>query len=129
MANYPTDLKYTKTHEWVRLHDHLVEVGVTDFAQHQLSDITYVELPAVDQRFDSNEEIAVVESIKAAADVYAPIAGVVAEVNPTLDNSPETINSDPYGAGWLFRMDPDNVHDMDELMSADEYEASLPEEE
>ncbi len=129
MSNYPSDLKYTKTHEWVRLHDHLAEVGVTDFAQHQLSDITYVDLPAVDQRFDSNEEIAVVESIKAAADVYAPIAGVVAEVNPAIENSPEMINTDPYGAGWLFRMDPDNVQDMDELMSADEYEASLPEEE
>ncbi len=129
MGNYPSDLKYTKTHEWVRLHDHLVEVGVTDFAQHQLSDITYVELPAIDQRFDSNEEIAVVESIKAAADVYAPIAGVVAEVNPDIESAPETINSDPYGAGWLFRLDPDNIHDMDELMGADEYEASLPEEE
>ncbi len=129
MSNYPNDLRYTKTHEWVRHHDHLVEVGVTDFAQHQLSDITYVELPAVDQRFDSNDEIVVVESIKAAADVYAPVSGVVAEVNPAIESAPELINADPYGAGWLFRMDPDNIDDIDGLMSANEYESSLPEEE
>ena len=129
MRNHPKDLRYTKTHEWVRQHDHLVEVGITDFAQHQLSDITYVELPEVDQRVDSEEEAVVVESIKAAADVYAPVSGVVVEVNTDLEDAPEVINTDPYGAGWIFRIDPDNMDDVKALMSADQYETSLPDEE
>lgn len=129
MGNYPKDLRYTKSHEWVRQHDHLVEVGITDFAQHQLSDITYVEMPDIDQRFDSGEEVVVLESIKAATDVYAPVSGVIAEVNSALAGSPDVINNDPYGAGWLFRIDPDNIEDIKALMSADEYEDSLPEEE
>lgn len=129
MRNHPKDLQYTKTHEWVRRHDHVIDVGITDFAQHQLSDITYVELPEIDRRFDSSEEVVVVESIKAATDVYAPVSGVVVEVNANLESSPEVINSDPYGAGWLFRMEPDNIEDVDGLMSSDEYESSLPEEE
>lgn len=128
MRNHPADLRYTKTHEWVRKHDHFLEVGITDFAQHQLSDITYVEFPELDRRFDSNEEIVVVESIKAATEVCAPVSGIVAEVNESLQSSPETINTDPYRAGWLFRIDPDNMDDIDGLMTAEEYEASLPEE-
>ena len=129
MRNHPKDLRYTKTHEWVRQIDHLVEVGITDFAQHQLADITYIELPEVDQRFDSKEEVVVLESIKAATDVYAPISGVVIEVNSELENSPDVINSDPYGSGWLFRMDPDNADDIASLLAAEEYEDSLPEDE
>ncbi len=129
MRNHPKDLQYTKTHEWIRQHDHVIEVGITDFAQNQLSDITYVELPEIDQRFDSGDEVVVVESIKAATEVYAPVSGIVVEVNTDLGGSPDVINSDPYGGGWLFKMEPDNMDEVDGMMSAEEYEASLPEEE
>lgn len=126
MLHNPDDLRYTKTHEWVRMKDGMIEVGITDFAQHQLSDITYVELPELDRHLDAGEEAVVVESIKAAADVYAPIAGTVVEVNEALANTPDIINSDPFGAGWLFRMNPDHADKVDALMSAKAYEAKLP---
>ena len=125
MSNQPKDLKYTKTHEWIRRHEQQIEVGITDFAQHQLSDITYVELPEVGNNFVANDEAVVVESIKAASDVYAPVSGVITEVNDALANAPEVINSDPYGQGWLFRMTPDNMADVDALMNAGQYELSL----
>ncbi len=127
-TSHPQDLRYTKTHEWVRIHDQLLEVGITDFAQHQLSDITYVELPELDARFEAGEEVAVVESIKAASDIYAPIAGEIAEVNEALNDAPEVINSDPFGAGWLFRIKPDNIEDVESLLSASAYEALIPKE-
>lgn len=126
MAHSPDDLKYTKTHEWVRSKDGLIEVGITDFAQHQLSDITYVELPELNRHLDAGEEAVVVESIKAASDVYAPIAGTIVEVNEALADTPEIINSDPFNAGWIFRMNPDNADDADALLSAEAYEADLP---
>ena len=128
MLHNPDDLKYTKTHEWVRTKDDVIEVGITDFAQHQLSDITYVELPELNRHLDAGEEAVVVESIKAASDVYAPIAGTIVEVNEALANTPEVINSDPFGAGWIFRMKPDNADDVDALLSAEAYEANLPSE-
>jgi len=127
--NHHEDLKYTKTHEWVRKHDTMIEVGITDFAQRQLSDITYVELPEVDQHVTVNDEVVVVESIKAASDVYAPVPGTIVEVNMDLEDSPDLINSDPYGEGWLFKMDPDDMSDVDILMDVDDYEALIPEEE
>ncbi len=126
MANQLMELKYTQTHEWVRRQGQQIEVGITDFAQHQLSDITFVELPEVGELFEANAEIAVVESIKAASDIYAPVKGVITEVNAQLASAPEVINSDPYGRGWLFRMTPDNMDALDTLMDADKYEASLP---
>lgn len=126
MPHNPNDLKYTKTHEWARKQDGMVEVGITDFAQHQLSDVTYVELPELNRHLEAGEEAVVVESIKAASDVYAPIAGTVVEVNTALANTPEIINSDPFGAGWIFRMNPDNMDHLESLMPAEAYEASLP---
>jgi len=126
MLHNPDDLKYTKTHEWARTQDGMIEVGITDFAQHQLSDITYVELPELNRHLDAGEEAVVVESIKAASDVYAPIAGTVVEVNAALANTPEIINSDPFGAGWIFRMNPDNADNVESLMTAEAYEANLP---
>ncbi|MBU4200406.1 MAG: glycine cleavage system protein GcvH [Verrucomicrobia bacterium] len=128
MTTQPGDLKYTKTHEWVRRRGQQIEVGITDFAQHQLSDITYVELPAVGEKFTVNKEAVVVESIKAASDVYAPVAGVITEVNASLAATPEVINSDPYGAGWLFRMTPDLMTDVEMLMDGGQYEFLLPKE-
>ena len=126
MSNNPDNLKYTKTHEWVRKNGELIEVGITDFAQHQLSDVTFVDLPDVNEHFEAGEEAAVVESIKAASDIYAPVAGTVTEVNEALADTPGSVNSSPFEAGWLFRMKPDNAKDLDALMGADAYEASLP---
>jgi glycine cleavage system H protein len=126
MQHNPEDLKYTPTHEWVRAQDGVIEAGITDFAQHQLSDITYVELPEPDRHFDAGEEAVVVESIKAASDIYAPVAGTIVEVNEALVNTPEVINSDPFGAGWIFRMKPDHAGDVENLLSAEAYEAKLP---
>lgn len=125
--NVPRELRFTKTHEWVRLDGKLATVGVTDFAQEQLSDLTYVELPDVDDEVSALDEVAVVESVKAASDVYAPIDGVVVEVNDVLNNTPELVNSDPYGAGWLFKLRPSNPRDVDQLMDAEQYEETLPE--
>ena len=126
MLHNPDDLKYTKTHEWVRTKDDVIEVGITDFAQHQLSDITYVELPELNRHLDAGEEAVVVESIKAASDVYAPIAGTIVAVNETLVNTPEVINSDPFGGGWIFRINPDHADNVSALLSAEAYEANLP---
>lgn len=125
--NVPKDLRYTATHEWAKLGDGLVVVGVTDFAQDQLSDVTFVELPNVDDRFVAEDEAASVESVKAASDVYAPVDGVVTAVNEKLMNQPDLVNSDPYGAGWLFKMKPDNPDDLDVLLDADQYQELLPE--
>ena len=123
MSNIPNDLKYTRTHEWVRQDEDLLEMGITDFAQHQLSDVTFVELPEVGTHFSAGKEMVVVESIKAAADVYAPVAGTIAEVNTSLANDPSVVNSDPYTAGWLVKMTPDNPQDAASLLAPADYAA------
>lgn len=125
---YPQDLRYTKSHEWVRMTDQLAEVGITDFAQQQLSDITYVDLPEIGTRFEAGEEVAVVESIKAASDIYAPISGEIVEVNTALADSPEVINNDPCGGGWLFRIKPDNPDDVESLLTPTAYKALVSKE-
>jgi len=121
---FPDNLHYTKEHEWVRVEeDGTVVVGITDYAQEQLGDIVFVELPEVsDDPVQKDEPFAVVESVKAVSDVYAPLTGRVAEVNDELPNSPEVINQDPYGDGWMLRMELDNKAELDELLSAAEYE-------
>ena len=128
MANIPDDRKYSKTHEWARNDDDLIEIGITDFAQNQLSDVTYVELPEVGSHFLAGKEMVVVESIKAAADIYAPIDGTITEINPSLTNDPSVINTDPNGEGWLVRITPDDTDDLNKLMSASDYEALIAEE-
>ena len=126
----PKDLRYTNTHEWVRLDDDgLVVVGITDFAQSQLSDLTYVELPAVGDQFTSQEEAAVVESVKAASDIYAPIDGKVAEVNEALLDHPEAINNAPFTEGWLFKLTPLDENALDDLLDAAAYEELVPNDE
>jgi glycine cleavage system H protein len=121
---FPDNLHYTKEHEWVRVEeDGTVVVGITDYAQEQLGDIVYVELPAVSEDpVQKDEPFAVVESVKAVSDVYAPLTGRVTEINDELPNSPEVINQDPYGDGWMLRMALDNKNELDELLSAAEYE-------
>ena len=121
---FPDNLHYTKEHEWVRVEeDGSITVGITDYAQEQLGDIVYVELPeASDDPVQKDEPFAVVESVKAVSDVYAPLTGRVSEVNDELPNSPEVINQDPYGDGWMVRMQLDNKDEINELLSAAEYE-------
>ncbi len=125
----PKELRYTKTHEWVRRDGNVLTVGITDYAQEQLSDLTYVELPSVGDAVSAQDEVAVVESVKAASDVYAPISGTITEVNSALIDQPEIVNSDPFGSGWLFKLEPDDMADFDTLLDATEYEELLPEEE
>jgi len=126
MSNIPVDLKYSKTHEWVRLNeDGSVTVGISDSAQDQLGDMVFIEVPEVGQTVTAEEACAVVESVKAASDVYAPVSGEVVEVNETLSDAPETVNQDAYGEGWLFRMQPDDAAELDALLDADAYQAFL----
>ena len=123
MSNVLANLKYTASHEWMLLNaDGTVTVGITDHAQEALGDLVFVELPEVGAHFDAEKEIAVVESVKAAADVYAPIAGTVTEVNQAAADAPESVNQDAYAA-WLFKMTPDNVADLDKMLDAAAYQA------
>ncbi|GMU48845.1 MAG: glycine cleavage system H protein [Candidatus Desulfobacillus denitrificans] len=119
--NVPADLKYAKSHEWARLaSDGLVTVGISDHAQEALGDIVFLELPAVGRKVKAGEECAVVESVKAASDIYAPIGGEVVAVNQAAADAPESVNQDAYAA-WLFRLKPDNAADLDKLLDAAAY--------
>ena len=124
MSNIPAELKYVASHEWLRLEaDGSVTVGITDHAQELLGDIVFVELPEVGANLAADEQAGVVESVKAASDIYAPIAGKILEVNQELVDAPDTANTDPYGAAWFFRIKPANAADLDGLMDAAAYEA------
>ncbi len=126
MSNVPGDLKYTRTHEWVRsVADGMVEIGITDHAQHALGDLVFVEVPEVGRELGAGEPFAVVESVKAASDVYSPLAGKVTAANPALAATPELINQDAFGAGWIMRLRPVNTAFIAELMSAADYAAML----
>lgn len=127
MSNVPADLKYTRSHEWVRtLADGTLEIGITDHAQHALGDLVFVEVPDAGRIVKQDEPCAVVESVKAASDVYAPLAGEITAGNPQLADTPETINSDPYGAGWLMRIRPAaGAVAAAELLSAADYQKVL----
>jgi len=123
MSNVLVNLKYTASHEWMLLNaDGTVTVGITEHAQEALGDLVFVELPEVGAHFDAEKEIAVVESVKAAADVYAPISGTVTEVNQAAADAPESVNQDAYAA-WLFKMTPDNVADLEKMLDASAYQA------
>ena len=122
MTQVPQNLKYTADHEWVRAEaDGSVTIGVTDHAQHQLGELVYVELPDAGRNFSRGDAMAVVESTKAASDVYAPLAGVVVEANPALASQPELVNNDPYGEGWLLRLRPDSATDLAALKDSTAY--------
>jgi glycine cleavage system H protein len=128
MSN-PSNLKYAATHEWVKTEDDgTVTIGITHHAQELLGDMVFVEAPAVGRKIKAKEEVAVVESVKAAADVYAPLSGEVIATNSELDSSPEKINSDPYGA-WIFKLKPDNAADVATLLDAAAYQAVVDSEE
>ena len=126
MSNIPVELKYAKSHEWARTNDDgSVTVGISDTAQDQLGDMVFIEVPEVVQTVTAEEACAVVESVKAASDVYAPLGGEVVEVNEGLADSPETVNNDAYGEGWIFRLEPSDAGELGALMDADAYEAFL----
>ena len=122
MSEIPNELKYSKEHEWIRLDDEgTAVIGITEHAQELLGDMVYVELPEVGDNVATGDESGVVESVKAASDIYAPISGEIVEVNEELADSPENVNSEPYDSGWLYKMTVANESDLDDLLTADEY--------
>ncbi len=121
--------KYAKSHEWVRMEGEVAVIGVSDYAQHLLSDVVYVELPEVGDTVTKGESFGTVESVKAAEDAYAPISGEVVEVNVALEDSPEWVNEDPYGKAWMIKVAPSDLSELDDLMDASAYEAYVQEEE
>lgn len=123
MSEIPSELKYTKTHEWVRIEsDGLLVVGITDHAQSLLGDLVYVELPEAGTELNTGDDSGVVESVKAASDLYSPVAGEIVEVNEAIADSPELVNTDPYGGGWLFKIRPSDEGEANELLDSDSYE-------
>lgn len=129
MQEIPADLKYSTSHEWVLVEsDDLVRVGITEHAQSQLGDMVFVELPEVGMQVSAGDAVAVVESVKAASDVYSPLPGEIVEVNEALEASPELVNSDPYVDGWLFALKPDSLDALDALLDAEGYRSLLEEE-
>ncbi len=128
MSEILHDLRYTKDHEWVREQDDGdLTIGITDHAQTSLGDLVFVELPELGAHVDARDACAVVESVKAASDVYCPLSGTVVEINGALGDSPELVNADPYGEGWLFRLKPDVPQELEELLSGEDYERLLAE--
>lgn len=125
--NVPEDLKYTETHEWVRVEGTNARVGVTDHAQAELTDVVYVELPKIGAKVQAKAPAAVVESVKAAGDIYAPVTGTVVEVNEALENSPALVNTDPHGEGWIFVVALDDPEEVSQLKTAAEYRALIGE--
>lgn len=121
MSETPNELRYAETHEWAREEDGIVTVGITDHAQDALGDVVYVELPEPGQWVAAREEAGVVESVKAASDIYAPVTGTVVAVNEQLEDAPELVNQDPYGDGWFFTIEPDDAAELGELLDADTY--------
>lgn len=125
MSNIPAELKYVTSHEWIRLEaDGTVTIGITDFAQAQLGDVVFVELPEVGSDVEAEQDIAVVESVKAASDIYAPLSGKIIAVNEELVDAPEKVNEDPYGDAWFFKMEVADAADLENLMDADAYAAA-----
>lgn len=130
MSQIPEELRYTTSHEWVRMEDDgNVYVGISDHAQDSLGDLVFVEAPEVGDTLSAGDECGVVESVKAASDIYAPMSGEVIAINENLEDSPELVNQDPYGDGWIYQLKPSNKAEWDELLSADDYATTLEDDE
>ena len=127
MANVPADLRYTREHEWAKQEGGRIRVGITAFAQDQLGDVVFVELPKVGAKVTASKNFGVVESVKAVSDLFAPVSGEVAEVNGALSGAPETVNQDPYGRGWMLVVAPSNAAEWDQLLTPAQYEALIAE--
>jgi len=119
--NLPAELKYTKEHEWVRVEGDVAYVGITDHAQKELGDIVYVDIDTLDKEVAQNDVFGTVEAVKTVSDLFSPLTGTVLEINPALDGSPELVNSDPYGDGWMIKMSIGNTAELDELLTAEAY--------
>ncbi|MDZ4178221.1 MAG: glycine cleavage system protein GcvH [Coriobacteriia bacterium] len=124
---YPSDLKYHKEHEWVRIEGDVAFIGISHFAQDQLGEVVYVELPAAGDQVIADETFGEIESVKSVSELYSPVSGEIVEVNPALEDAPETVNADPYGEGWLLKLSLSDSSELDALMSADEYESFITE--
>lgn len=120
---FPSTLRYTKDHEWISIDGNIATIGITEFAQHELGDIVYVDVPSLDKHLNANEVFGTVEAVKTVSDLYLPISGTVTEVNAALESKPESVNTDPYGAGWMIKMDVDNPADINGLLDAAAYKA------
>ncbi|MGB0186176.1 MAG: glycine cleavage system protein GcvH [Flavobacteriaceae bacterium] len=123
--NTPEELKYTKDHEWVRAEGDILTIGITDFAQSELGDIVYVEVDTLDETLDAEEVFGTVEAVKTVSDLFLPVAGEIIEFNESLEDEPEKVNDDPYGAGWMIKLKCNDISDLDTLMSADDYKALI----
>ena len=121
--NFPENLKYTKDHEWVLIEGNTATVGITDFAQSELGDIVYVEVETVDETLDKEEVFGTVEAVKTVSDLFLPLSGTIESFNEELDQNPELVNSDPYGAGWMIKMSIDNLDEVEELLDVNAYKA------
>lgn len=129
MSNIPDDLHYTKTHEWVKQDaDGTVTVGISDHAQNLLGDMVFIELPDVGAEYNTGDDCAVIESVKAASDVYCPVSGEITETNEALVDAPEMVNQDPYGDGWLFKLKPNDAGEVEDLLNAEAYKELAEEE-
>lgn len=125
MSKTPGDLKYAKSHEWIRVTGDVGVVGITDHAQHELTDIVFVELPAPGKKVKAGESCAVVESVKTASDIYSPVSGEITEINNALEGNPVLVNSDPYGEGWLFKIKLANPAEVSSLLPPDQYQSQI----
>jgi glycine cleavage system H protein len=125
MANVPTELKYAKSHEWVRVESDLATIGITDHAQHELTDVVFVELPEVGRKVKAGEPCAVVESVKTASDIYSPISGEIVEVNQAVSENPALVNTEPYAGGWLIKARVANPNELNALLSPDQYNGQI----
>ena len=123
--NTPNDIKYTKEHEWVSLDGETAKIGITDYAQSQLGDIVFVEFPDINSEINQNETFGVIEAVKTVADLFAPVSGEIIEVNSSLEDSPNFINSDPYGSGWIIKIKINDSNEYNGLMSSDDYEEHI----
>jgi glycine cleavage system H protein len=123
--NIPANLKYTKDHEWISLDGEIATIGITDFAQKELGDIVYVEVETLDQTLEKDAVFGTVEAVKTVSDLFLPVAGEIIEFNDALESSPETVNSDPYGSGWMVKVKVANVSDMDQLLSSEDYKTLI----
>ena len=120
--NFPSNLKYTKDHEWISIDGDIATIGITDFAQHELGDIVYVEIDTKDKNLAAETVFGTVEAVKTVSDLFMPVSATVTEVNPILESEPEKVNTDPYGDGWMVKMKVDNVEDVNKLLDAEAYQ-------
>ncbi len=125
MSNIPSDLKYAKSHEWVRVSGSEALVGITDHAQHELTDVVFVELPAVGKKVKAGESCAVVESVKTASDIYSPVSGEVKEINQTVVNDPSLVNREPYAKGWFYKVTLSNPAELEQLLGPEQYQSQI----